>query len=463
MPPQNPAEWRDLLVDRLDKRWSRLQVYDAYYEGDQVLAFVTRKFRDAFGSLFKTLTDNYCPLVVDAAAERLRVQGFRFGDDTEADKDAWRIWQANNLDGASNMVHTEAIKLEESYWLVQPNGDIPRITAEHPSQVIVACAPGDRTNRLAALKKWGDEDFIYANVYLPNGVFKYRTTQRQLRLEIADKRWETIGRVGNPLGEVPIVPVPNNPSMIHGGRSDLGGGVLRIQDAINKLLADMLIGSEYQAYPQRVLLGVDVPRDENGDPIKNADLQAAMSRVWFFQNESAKAFEFSSADLNNFRNAIDGMIGDLAAQTRIPIYYFRPAAISNISAETLIGLDAGLVSKTNDKKDPMGEAHEETMRLAFKAIDDPRADETSAETIWRNTESRSEAQVVDAATKKSALGVPFEQLMEDIGYSPQQIDRMVAQKEAEAFLAPEPPAPEQVNATQPPQPSGSPSIPPPGR
>jgi hypothetical protein len=42
---------------------------------------------------------------------------------------------------------------------------------------------------------------------------------------------------------------------------------------------------------------------------------------------------------------------------------------------------------------------------------------------------------VDAATKKQALGVPWEQLMEDIGYSPQQIDRMAAQREAEALTA----------------------------
>jgi hypothetical protein len=59
-----------------------------------------------------------------------------------------------------------------------------------------------------------------------------------------------------------------------------------------------------------------------------------------------------------------------------------------------------------------------------------------AETIWRNTESRSEAQVVDAAVKKQALGVPFEQNMEDIGYSPQVIDRMLAMKETDAFLNP---------------------------
>jgi hypothetical protein len=440
--PSTPAEWRDHLVDKLDKRWAEWSVYDAYVEGDQKLAFMTRKFREAYGSLFQTLTDNYMPLVVDSAAERLRVQGFRFGDEQDADKDAWTIWQANGLDAESNMVHTEAIKLGCAYWMVQPNGDSPRITAEHPSQVIVACAPGDRRHRQAGLKKWADGEYIYANVYLPDRVVKYRTTQRMLRTEHEDRRWQTIEAVSNPLGEVPIIPVPNNPSMLKGGRSDLAGGPTRLQDGINKLLADMFIGSEYQAYPQRVMLGVDVPKDSEGRPIRNADVQSSQSRLWMFPNENAKAFEFSSADLNNFRNGMDGLIGDLAAQTRIPIYYFRPAAISNISAEALIGLDAGLVSKTNDKKDPMGEAHEDAMRLAFKSIDpdDKRAQFVAAETIWKDTESRSDAQLVDSVTKLVSIGLPFEIALEKLKYSPTEIDRIMAMKESEALLEPEPPA-----------------------
>jgi hypothetical protein len=437
--PSTPREWLDYLVAKLDTRWyGTLWAYDAYYESDQALAFMTRKFREAYGTLFADLADNYMPLVVESKAERLKVQGFRFGTSQEADDDAWEIWQANGLDGQSNMVHTEAIKLGMAYWMVQPNGEMPRITAEHPSQVIVEHAPGDRRTRLAGLKKWVDGEFIYANVYLPDRVVKYRTTSRLLRLERGERRWQTIGAASNPLREVPIIEVPNNPSMLRGGKSDLAGGPLRIQDAINKFLCDILVGSEYQAFPQRVLLGVEQPKGADGKPIPldQLDRAAQSSRLWMFPGQDAKAFEFSAAELKNIRDVLDGSIGDLAAQTRIPIYYFRPQAISNISAEALVGLDAGLVSKVNDAKEPFDEAHEDTMRLAFKARDpqDERASEVMAETIWKNTESRSEAQLVDAAVKKQTIGVPWEQLMEDLGYSPQQIDRMAGSREADALL-----------------------------
>lgn len=438
MAERSPAAWLEILEERLSQRWSEWQTFDNYYEGDQRVAQWLGTVRAAFrgttiGNILNGLQDNYMPLVVDTAAERMRVQGFRVAGTQDVDDDATAVWKANRLKSKSNMVHTEAIKLGESYWLVQPMGEgqIPKVTAEHPSQVIVATAPGDRTQRLAALKKWIDEDgFVYANVYLPEGVVKYRSKDKPRAMDRIS--WTRIDQGRNPLGEVPLIPVPNNPSMLHGGRSDLSFGATGLQDQLLKTVADTLIGGEYQGLPQRVLLGVEPPRDPNtGRPIPFE--QAAQSRLWYFPGKDAKAHEFSQADLKALRETTEGFIGDLAAQTRIPIYYFRPQAISNISAEALVGLDAGLVSKCRDKEDPFGEGHDEMMRLAFKAM----GKDKTAETIWANTESRSQAQVIDAAVKKISIGVPWEQTMEDIGYTPEQIDRMAAMREAELLMFPE--------------------------
>jgi hypothetical protein len=111
--------------------------------------------------------------------------------------------------------------------------------------------------------------------------------------------------------------------------------------------------------------------------------------------------------------------------------------IVNASGDALKAAETGLVAKVRDKMEPFGEGHEEAMRLAFAAIDagDPRSRALDAETIWSDPESRSQAETVDAAVKKQALGVPWEQIMEDVGYSPQQIDRMAAMRESEALLA----------------------------
>src|SRR3954451_20577446 len=112
---RTPAAWLDVLSRRLDERWLRrpagMGVCDAYYEGDHRLAFATAKFREAFGSLFAAIADNWMQIVIDSKAERLKVQGFRFGKQPGADQLAWDIWQANGMDAASSMAHTEAVKL----------------------------------------------------------------------------------------------------------------------------------------------------------------------------------------------------------------------------------------------------------------------------------------------------------------------------------------------------------------
>jgi hypothetical protein len=428
---RTPGSWLEVLDRRIDERWLRrltgLGVCDAYYEGDHRLTFATAKFREAFGHLFSAIADNWMQLVVEAKAERLEVQGFRFGREPSADQAAWDIWQANGLDAEHKLVHNEAIKLGEAYWLVEPGqgDDPPRITSEHPSQTIVAHAPGDHRRRLAALKKWVDEDgYAYANVYLPDGVAKYRSSDKAR----AGRRVQWQRRTDDPggahdLGEVPVIALRNNPSMLRGGRSDLLV-VLPIQDALNKLLSDMLIGSEYQAFPQRVLLGVEVPKDPiTGQPIPSAQLQASQSRLWAFESDTAKVAEFKAADLDNYVNARQHLVRGLTAKTRTPPHYVL-GEIVNASGDALLAAETGLVAKATAEMPHFGEAHEDTMRLAFRAMGDTqRASVIDSETIWKNPQYRSEAQAVDAAVKLKELNLPDEMLWERIGMSPQEIAR----------------------------------------
>lgn len=451
----SPASWLATLEKRLDDRWmvshgARLAmgVYDAYYEGDHVLHFATRKFREAFGSLFQAISDNWCELVVDSTVERLTVQGFRFGKGQAADDGAWDIWQYSGMDAQAEMVHTEAVKLGESYWLVEPgprtSSDPPRITCEHPSQMIVATNPADHRDRRAAFKKWREDDgFAYANLYLPAFTFKYRS-QRKLTASSGGRiDWQQIGRFPNRLGEVPVIPVRNAPSMLRGGTSDLQV-VYPIQNALNKLLSDMLIGSEYQAYPQRVLLGVEIPRGPDGLPSRAHELQASQSRVWTIANENATATEFSGSDLTAFVNARTHLIHGMTAKAKLPAHYMT-GETARASGDALKAGETGLVAKTNRKKTPFGEAHEDTMRLSYKAMgDEERAKAFKAETIWRDSESRTFGELIDGLVKLSTIGVPYEVLWERAGFSPTEIARMLLQQKL--------PNPALVGVT-PPQPS----------
>jgi hypothetical protein len=439
--------WLARLSAQLRRRATALKLYDSYYDGKHPLQFATEKFRKAFQGLFGELADNWCPLVVDAVEERLNIRGFRIPQDDQADasgpgdRDAWRIWQANALDAFSQIAHTESLIGTESYVLVWNDPDdpeTPAITVEHPAQMVVEYEPGTR-KRAAALKIWRDDwtGQRMATLYLPDQIAKYQSSKAG-RSILGDARTEWIRRevdgeswpLENPLGVVPVVPLRNKPRLLAPPVSELKP-IIPIQDAVNKLVADMLVASEFSAVKRKWATGIEIPIDpKTGQELEPFD--QAIGRLWHVKSEKAQFGEFTETELQNFVTAIEMFVQHAASQTRTPPHYFFlrgqfPSGESIKSAET------GLVAKTVRKMVYYGESWEEVLRLAFAVLDDPRAAVRSSETIWADPESRSESEHIDAVLKKKAIGVPTEQLWEDAGYSPQQIQRFKDQLAEEAL------------------------------
>jgi hypothetical protein len=433
--------YRDTLLAALTARQSYLKRCDDYYRGAHKLLFATAKFREVFGLLFSAFSDNWCDLVVDASAERLRVEGFRFGDDEKGDQDAWDLWQRNGLDAESELAHTEAIKLGAAYALVGPDdGGEPTIQLEPPTQAIVAVDPANGRRRIAGIRDWMDEWGVeHAVLYLPDAVIWWLK-------ESDSKGWvEDVGSGTNPLGVVPLVPLPNSPTLRERqGRSDVER-VIPLQDAVNKLCADMIVASEYAAFPQRWVTGVEIPVYPEGTPNAGQPLPsiagflAGADRVMAVEDQNARFGNFQVSDLGIYVRAIEMLIQHVAAQTRTPPHYLLGAMGSFPSGESLKATETGLVAKVRRKQLAFGEGWEEAMRLAFAiAGDTARAEATDCETIWMNPESRSTAEITDAAVKLASIGVPRPALWEYVGFSPQQIDRfeaMGAETEGYAVVA----------------------------
>lgn len=430
--PYTPEWWLDRLSDKLDERQRELELYEDYYSGEHRLTFNTAKFQQAFGTIFEGFADNWCQLVVDSVEERLNVEGFRYGTEKSGDSQAWDIWQANQLDAESQIAHTEALINKESFVLVQPNVDdprYPRITVEHPSQVVVAYAAGDRRQRVAALKRWREDDgFMYAVLYLPDYLYKFRSKRpsRELTLR-TDVRWDPwepdneAWPLPNTIGYVPVVPLVNRPSVVGEGVSEIRG-VIPIQDAVNKLITDMLVASEFAAAPQRYATGLVMKVDEtSGQPIPA--FQHMVDRLWVSSKPDTNFGQFPQASLEPFVRGVEMLVQHIASQTRTPPHYFYLSG-QFPSGESIKSAETGLVAKARRKMRHFGESWEEVMRLAFLVTGQKKRGQVlNAEVIWGDPESRSESEHIDAIVKKRALGVPLQQLWEDAGYSPQQIAR----------------------------------------
>lgn len=457
--PGSPEWFLARLYRKLLERRPGLEKLDAYYDGNQPLKFAAERFRKAFGKQFMPFAENVCPLVVDTVEQRLDVTGFRINArQTTLAQRAWDIWQRNQMDSESEIAHSEALTLAMAYvlvWNADDNPSSPVITVESPHETIIEHFPGSRWARAAALKAWRDDwtRRIHATLYLPDAVFKFQSVKQVDEHARGDEvAWEERIPPGedwplpNRLGRVPVVPLYNRPRLRQPARSELID-ILPSQDAINKLTADMLVASEYAAFRQRVLIGVDVPKDpETGQVVKDYWKQA-LEAFLILPNENAKATSIEATDLTNYVAAIEHEIQKVATRTQTPPHYFFLRG-EFPSGESIVAAEAGLVSKARRRMRHFEDAWEEVIQLALQ-VSGTAVPLTAIETLWRDPESRTEAQHADAVGKRRLmLEVPVEQAWEDAGYTPTQIERMRVMRAAErAAMQPQPMHPESFGTT----------------
>lgn len=443
---ESPLWWVKRLEKKLTDRRPHVDLMGAYYEGNHPLPIAHEKARTHFRRLLRASRANWTGLIVDAVAERLHVDGFRFGDAGESDDDVWAMWQANDLDAESELVHTEALVTGESFvtvWNNPADPQVPLIMPEHASQMTVEA---DRTNRrelAAAFKMWTDDwtGRRMATLYLPDVIYKFTSPK-----DGGDWK-EREERLTNPLGRVPVAVFRNRPRLLTGGRSEIED-VIDVQDRINKTLFDRAMASEYSSFRQRYSIGMEIPVDDQGLP--KAPFEAAVDRLWMAEDPDVKFGEFSTTDLGPFIEAVESDIRTMAAISRTPPHYLLGAMV-NISGDALKAAESGLSSKAASRTRQFGEAWERVAGLAFAVLDDPRAKEQSSEVIWRDVETRTEGERVDALTKMATLGVPRVALWERWGATPQEIVRWqdMAFEEALEKAALEPVTPEPAAAPAP--------------
>lgn len=436
-PPQTPEEWIGFLDSKLNDQRANAQKYANYYDSKNTnLEFAQVRFREAFGEMFQGWQVNFCPLIVDSISERVRVTGFRMTDEPTADEDAWRIWQENFMDSDSNACHIDALALGSAYvtvWRDEKTGR-PTMTPESAMDVYVQYVPGSRRKVAAALKRWRDDwGTEYATWWTPDDIW---TAQAQRTSGSKELNWADVKHAPNPLGEVPVVPIVNRTRLRSDPFSELEP-VIPLADAISKIAADALVASEYAAFPQRYIAGIEIEEDEDGKP--KSPFQIAIDRILTAEDPQTTFGQFQAADLSNYVSLIDNYVAAMAAITRIPFHYFLIGQGGQApSGEAITSAEAGLVAKAKERQLHFGESWQQAMRLAFKVLEDPRADAYGAEIIWADPEYQSQAVLVDSAVKLAAgLHVPLEQLWQDVGYSPQQIERFDEMRDTDRKLAQE--------------------------
>lgn len=453
-------DWIKTLLEELQRRRVDYDKRDAYYSGSQGERFVATGYRELFSAAFQFYRENVCKTVVKTVGQRLAIDGFRFpeanSDDTSAtDADAWRIWQDNDLDKRSSMLHTEALVASVGYVLVSPFTDervgpkqrSPKVTLEKATEAIVATAPGG-TERLVGLKHWFDATVSrrYVTLYFPDRIEKFQSEGYTWANQHGSGYIETGGwgrritpgedwPLKHNLGVVPLIPIVNAPRLVGGlwagieGDSDIAD-VIPVQDAINFLALNGIVASDKAAFPQKWATGVEIPTKVDPNSWK-PDIDEILST----RATDAKFGNFAVAQLEQYDGAIRGKLTMVAIQTSIPIHNFIPTTGQPASGEAREVSEVELTKKIEDRQLHFGEGWEEVIRLAFRQLgDDTRADDTACETVWRPAGVEPTASKVDALVKQRSLKVPFEVIWEALGHSASARAKFPAMLEKERKL-----------------------------
>jgi hypothetical protein len=429
----SPEDWLKRLIHAHDDCMADLRLMDAYYEGTQPLSYLAPELINELSDRMRQMVINWPQLVVDALDERLDVEGFRYSDSEQAEKDLWKVWQANCMDEGSQQAHVDALALKRSYAIVGEGDseDTPIISAESALDVYAERDP--RTRRvLAAIKRWeepgapGTEATKWANLYLPD---------QRITFAKAKGRWSERDTDKHGLGEVLVVPLANRPRLRHiDGTSELAA-ILPISDAACKIASDMMVSAEYHAMPRRWATGVskDDFADANGNPM--GAMSSLAGRVWSNESKEVKYGQFPEAQLANFHETINLLARLVSSLTGLPPAFLGLASAQPPSADAIRASEARLVKRAERRQRSFGEAWERTMRLVMLVRDgkgnvDPRA--MQLETIWRDPATPTFAQKADAVVKLKTAGLlPEEAAWEELGYSATKIARLKQMRDEE--------------------------------
>lgn len=421
--PLAPADAFELLWARLAAERPKIDEFNAWYNDEQPHPQVPDECNEGYRRLIEICSENWAGLICDTVADRIRPQGLRFAGNDET---PWELWQASGMDAGFDQVVLEACISGRAPLMTVADDASPtgvRITAEDPRQTISVADPVTGIEA-AALKTWVELDGTgRIEVMVPGVLLAGRSKQQASTLTFAAPTtwgslngwdWDTEAKGPE---DVPVTDIHVNARPGRRGTSLLARHVKALR-LINLMGFDLALATEFAAYRQRWVTGLELEEDDQGEPKK--PFRSGVDHLFVGEDDKIKFGEFAETDLSNLTKTIEHKVAGVLSRARIPQYYWG-TGLSNISADTIRALDAGLVALVERLCRGMSDPTERAVRKGLRIIGAPGADDHSAEIIWADPRNHTDGQLADALVKKANIGIPREALWAQSGASPQEI------------------------------------------
>lgn len=401
-----------------------------YYDGDQPLMYTARRMRDLFQELdLATFVENWCAIVIDAAADRINLASLSAAE-KEADNLLTHTWNALNVHLEASDIHEAALVIGEAYLIVWPNEDDSQIDIFYndPRLVHLFYDPGNPRKKWYGAKWWIDgENYLRMTLYYPDHLEYYRSG-KEAKSVSSSKAFEPYSpegaeggeRAENPYGEIPIFHFMAERRKVKG---DLVNAI-PLQNAINKLLTDMMVAAEFGAFKQRWIIS----------QADTSSLKNAPNEIWELpagdgMGQQTSVGQFESTDLTNYVGSIDHLASTMAIITRTPKHYLFKQG-GDPSGETLMAMEAPLNKRCQDHINKFVPSWKDAARFILKVLGKEVASEditilfSAPESIQPKTEA-------EIRTEGKKAGIPLKTLLREEGKTDAWITQMEKDKEEE--------------------------------
>lgn len=311
----------------------------SYYDGNHPLEFSVARLQEVFKSAQTKFVENWCSVVVDAVLERIALRGLGIANDDAATARMAELWTLSNLGIDADDAHLAALVTGEAFVIVWPDDVTDEVQAYYndPRLCYAHYNHENRNVMRFAAKWWMTEAQTYRmNLYYPERI-EYYETGKMSHAPTAAKAFKatTTEPATNPYGQIPVFHLRPERRAIISTLDD----AIPLQAAINKLLADMMVTSEFGTFPQRWIIS-----NSDTETLKNGP-----NEIWTIPSgdgvgQPSSTGQFPQADLDCYLKPIDNLVAAISAITRTPAHYFFSRG-GEISGEALIALEAPLNKK----------------------------------------------------------------------------------------------------------------------
>ncbi len=353
-----------------------------------------------------------------------------------------KIWRDNEMDIEAPEIHQKMLEYGDAYLFVglcddEEDKDRVDLFFNSPKNVRILYEDENPRKKRLTIKRWEigpkANKRIRLNLYYKDGTYKFlskgatdRSGAADFQVFVDDSTDEN-GYLVNETGEIPFFHFrTSRPYGTPEHKKAYGA-----QDALTKIITNMMSTSDFAAFPQRWALQDDGTTTDDdldwsetdADTKKPTDLQSQLisgpGRIWPLRNMKAVG-QFNAADVSQFLQPLNTFTGLMAAVTATPVSYFLVtigATSTAISGESQRKGESPFISKVNARQLSAEATWQDAVGYGLRLIDI----EAEVKVRWAPTQIVSGKEGWEGVQAQQKAGVPVRQTLLEAGYTEAEV------------------------------------------